>query len=76
MPNFGVFGYSALPDHKRVAYIRLNDKFLHNSRLQYHQAMEDVESQITLVFSPTTKPSIPTMANGAKLDRQSFLSTL
>ena len=38
--------------------------------------MEDVESQITLVFSPTTKPSIPTMAKSANLDRANFLATL
>jgi hypothetical protein len=38
--------------------------------------MAEVESQIQTVFSPTTKPSIPAMAQQANMERNVFINSL
>lgn len=44
LPNFGTVGFQPLMNNKRVAYIRLNDNFMHIHGLNYNPQMAEFEA--------------------------------
>lgn len=76
MLNFGVVGFQPLPHNKKVVYIRLNDNFLNMHGLDYNSAMDEFESQATIVLGPRIKPMFAQMAKSANMEKGAFHQTL
>jgi len=76
LPNFGTIGFQPLMNNKRIAYIKINDQFLHMFGLQYNPQMEEYESQAQIQLGGMIKPNFATMAKSTKIEKSTFHQTL
>jgi hypothetical protein len=63
-------------NNKRIAYIKINDQFLHMFGLHYNPQMAEYESQAQIQLGPMIKPNFATMAKSTNMEKSAFHQTL
>lgn len=76
LPNFGTIGFQNLMNNKRIAYIKLNDNYLHMFSLHYNPQMVEYEDQAQIQLEPMIKPNFATMAKQTQMEKSAFHQTL
>lgn len=76
LPNFGTVGFQPLMNNKRIAYIRLNDNFMHMHGLHYNPQMAEFESQAQIQMGPLIKPNFSVMAKNVNMEKNAYHQTL
>ena len=72
LPNFGTIGFQNLMNNKRIAYIKLNENFLHMFGLHYNPQMAEYDSQAQVQLDPLIKPNFATMAKQTSTEKSAF----
>jgi hypothetical protein len=72
LPNFGTIGFQPLMNNKRIAYVKMNDNFMHMYGLHYNPQMGEYEQQAQIQLGPMIKPNFSMMAKSTNMEKSAF----